>query len=116
MKHTINEFHLLYELLKERLTEEAMNIIVIKEKVNSMPGINKIILKNNSIDENIKGLPQPTILLKIKFPKNCLFESNKFINKREIHKDGFMEKVNKIFTFANNELFMELKNTDLRVF
>ena len=64
----------------------------------------------------IKGLPQPTILLKIKFPKNCLFESNKFITKREIYKDGFIKKVNKIFTFANNELFMGLKNTDLRVF
>ena len=64
----------------------------------------------------VKGLPQPTILLKIQFPKNCLFESNKFITKREIYKDGFMKKLNKIFTFANNELFIGLKNTELRVF
>ena len=60
--------------------------------------IHKYLLKPNKI----KGLPQPTQLLKIKFPKKCLFESNKFITKREIYKDSFMKMLNKIFTFAKN--------------
>ena len=52
-KQAINELHLLYELLTERLTEEAMNINRRNETAIWKAPKAIMILKNSSIDEKI---------------------------------------------------------------